>query len=126
MDNMNLALILLLAGFVIVFFVLILLIFIITIYGKIVQKIQQVAENRKKKQVERNSADAKPVESVSVAEAVAEEENGEIPGEIIAVIAAAIDAVYGKKSHKIKSVKRSRSTRSAWGNAGTAENTRPF
>ena len=47
-------------------------------------------------------------------------------GEIIAVIAAAVDSLYGSKPHKIKNVKRSRSVRSSWGNAGIAENTRPF
>ena len=55
-----------------------------------------------------------------------EEEDDEIPGEIIAVIAAAVDAVYGEKPHKIRSVKRERPARSAWSRAGAMQNTRPF
>ncbi len=128
MENLQLALTLLLAGFVIVFIVLILLIFIITLYGKIIQSAQHTVENKKnKQQVQKNkiiSAAEKPAIQASVSD---EPENSdEIPEEIVAVIAAAVDALYGTKPHKIKSVKRSRSVRSAWGNAGLAENTKPF
>lgn len=123
MENLDLALTLLVAGFIIVFVMLILLIAIIMAYGKIIQAAQKAATNHKSKKAE----EIKPAEPAPVVEAVIEEEDSdEIPGEIIAVIAAAVDAVYGKKSHKIKSVKRSRSSRSAWGNAGVVENTRPF
>ena len=56
-----------------------------------------------------------------------EQTSGEgIPEEVIAVIAAAVDALYGEKPHRIKSVKRSRQTRSAWGNAGVVQNTGTF
>ena len=129
MENMDLALTLLLAGFLIVFAVLILLIFIIAIYGKIIQAAQKKSAERKQRKAEKNA----PKETVQASTAVqpaAEEtladNDGEIPDEIIAVIAAAVDAVYGGRSHKIKSVKRSRNARSAWGNAGVIENTRPF
>ena len=95
---MEMALNLLLAGIVIVFFVLVLLIFIIKIYSAIVQAAQNGSQKRK---------DA-------------------IPGEVIAAIAAAVDAMYDKPV-KIKSVRRSRANSgSSWRNAGLFENTKPF
>ena len=84
MENIELALTLLIAGFVIVFVVLILLIAIITLYGKIIQSAQNAVSNKRE------------------------------------------NAVYGSKPHKIKNIRRSRSVRSSWGNAGIAENTKPF
>ena len=119
MENLNLALTLLLAGFVIVFLVLVLLILIITVYGKIIQFAQK-AVSKKNQKVE------KPAIRSVTREEIEEYGSDEIPEEIIAVIAAAVDAMYGTKPHRIKNVKRSRSIRSSWGNAGIAENTRPF
>ena len=119
MENLNLALTLLLAGFVIVFLVLVLLIAIITIYGKIIQFAQKKV-SKKGKNTE------KPAIRSVTREEIEEYDSDEIPEEIIAVIAAAVDAMYGTKPHRIKNVKRSRSIRSSWGNAGIAENTRPF
>lgn len=131
MDNIMLALSLLLAGFIIVFVVLILLIIIITIYGKIIQAAQRSSKNRKeKKKIVQSAAqtNSQPVKSAAseIKAAVSAEETDEIPGEIIAVIAAAVDAVYGSKPHRVKSVKRSGKGRSAWGNAGVIGNTAPF
>lgn len=123
MENIELALTLLIAGFVIVFVVLILLIAIITLYGKIIQSAQNAVSSKREKKLEQNTE--KPVVKAIVREDI-EEDDGAIPEEIIAVIAAAVDAVYGTKPHKIKNIKRSRSVRSSWGNAGIAENTRPF
>ena len=120
MENLNLALTLLIAGFVIVFVVLVLLIAIITLYGKILQFAQNTASKKKAA----NDEDSK-VKSVT-REEIEEMTSNEIPDEIIAVIAAAVDSLYGSKPHKIKNIKRSRSIRSSWGNAGIAENTRPF
>ena len=123
MENIELALTLLIAGFVIVFVVLILLIAIITMYGKIIQSAQNAVSNKREKKLEENK-EKQTVKSI-VREDI-EEDDGAIPEEIIAVIAAAVDAVYGSKPHKIKNIRRSRSVRSSWGNAGIAENTKPF
>ena len=123
MKNIELALTLLIAGFVIVFVVLILLIAIITLYGKIIQSAQNAVSNKREKKLEENK-EKQTVKSI-VREDI-EEDDGAIPEEIIAVIAAAVDAVYGSKPHKIKNIRRSRSVRSSWGNAGIAENTKPF
>ena len=123
MENIELALTLLIAGFVIVFVVLILLIAIITLYGKIIQSAQNAVSNKREKKLEENK-EKQTVKSI-VREDI-EEDDGAIPEEIIAVIAAAVDAVCGNKPHKIKNIRRSRSVRSSWGNAGIAENTKPF
>ena len=123
MENIELALTLLIAGFVIVFVVLILLIAIITLYGKIIQSAQNAVSNKREKKLEENK-EKQTVKSI-VREDI-EEDDGAIPEEIISVIAAAVDAVYGNKPHKIKNIRLSRSVRSSWGNAGIAENTKPF
>ena len=103
MENINLALTLLIAGFVIVFLVLVVLIIVIMLYGKIIQSAQKAASKK------HGETDKPAIRSVT-REEIEEYDSDEIPEEI----------------HKIKNVKRSRSVRSSWGNAGIAENTRPF
>ena len=131
MENLMLALTLLIAGFVVVFLVLVLLIFIITLYGKLIQKAQKSSLNRKERkrqqmiQQTRQNQSPEPVHPAVSTEA-ADTAEDEIPGEIIAVIAAAVDALYGSRPHRIQSVKRSGRTRSAWGNAGIVQNTGTF
>ncbi len=115
---------LLLAGIVIVFFVLVLLIVIIKIYSAIVQAAQNTVKNK----IEAKQSDkmkAEPVKAVPQPKAVPTND-GAIPNEVIAVIAAAVDAMYDKPA-KIKSVRRSRANSgSSWRNAGLFENTKPF
>lgn len=116
-----------LTGFVVVFAVLLLLIIIIKIYSAIVNKAQSTGFKVKKK-VE---TPGKPEETVTKAEPVKEQpaqtQTDGIPGEVIAVISAAVATMYGGKDKvRIKSVKKSGSKRSAWANAGVIENTRPF
>ena len=125
-EKIQQALTLLAAGFVIVFMVLILLIIIISIYGGIIQKAQKSSENRRerKKKVVVSDSEAAPEKESHTK--VFSTESDEIPGEIIAVIAAAVDAMYGTQPHKVRSVKRSRKSRSEWGSAGVMQNTRPF
>lgn len=123
-ENMELALNLLLTGIVIVFAVLVVLILIIKIYGGIVQAVSKPRAKKKKK-----NEDIKPAPTtvkVSKAQEPAPVADGEVPGEIVAVIAAAVSTLYGEKSVKIKSVTRSRSSASAWRNAGLLDNTKPF
>lgn len=123
MDNMTQAFILLLAGFLVVFVVLILLIVIVTLYSKIITSIQNGSKKKKAVEAEEVQTSA-PAPAAAAVEETADD--GEIPGEIIAVIAAAVDAVYGDKPHRIKAVKKSRAARSAWSRAGVLDNTRPF
>lgn len=127
MDNINLALTLLLAGFIIVFVVLIMLIIIITLYGKLIQAAQKSSMKRKeKKKVVMVENPVKTAESNAPYIPRVQDDDDEIPGEIVAVIAAAVDAMYGEKPHRIRSVKRSKNARSAWGSTGVMQNTRPF
>lgn len=115
-----------LTGFVVVFSMLVLLIIIIKIYSFIVGKAQSTGLKTKKKQALPEKPKAK--KAPAVPENTAEPEgSGDIPEEIIAVIAAAVDSMYGgKEKVRIKSVKKSRSRRTAWADAGVRENTRPF
>lgn len=127
MENMAFALNLLLAGVVIVFFVLILLIFIIMIYGKIIQAVQNRSEKRKEAKKAAQEVEKSKSEPAAVVPTSAPAADGAVPDEIVAVIAAAVDSLYGEKSVKIKSIKRSRTNSgSSWRNAGLFENTRPF
>ncbi len=127
MENINLALTLLIAGFVIVFMVLVLLIIIITIYGKLIQTAQKRSNKRKeKKKVVAVEVTEKQDRSNAPYIPAVQDDEDEIPGEIVAVIAAAVDALYGEKPHRVRSVKRSGNRRSAWGSTGVMQNTRPF
>ena len=96
-----------LTGFVVVFAMLILLIFIIKIYGAIIQKAQNAGKKSKEKK----------------AETVAE-----TPAPVVAVISAAVATMYGSSEKaRIKSIKKSSDGgRSAWAKAGVLDNTRPF
>ena len=124
MNDMTQAFILLLAGFVVVFVVLILLIVIVTLYGKIITSIQN--RGKKNKTMTEEPSRPEPAAVVTKAEEAEIDDDGAISDEIIAVIAAAVDAVCGEKPHRVKSVRKSRNTRSAWSRAGVLDNTRPF
>ena len=128
MDEMMQAFILLLAGFLVVFVVLILLIVIVTLYSKIIRSAQSAGEKRAEKA--KAASDEMQTEAKQELRSLTREEiednEGDIPPEIIAVIAAAVDAVYGDKPHRIRSVRHSRPARSAWASAGAMQNTRPF
>ena len=111
-EKFNISFTVILTGFVVVFAVLILLIFIIAIYGKIVSS----AQNKSK---EKSAPAPAPVQKVAPS-------NG-LTDEIVAVIAAAVDSTYGVGNAKIKSIKKSPSSgRPAWGQVGVIDNTRPF
>lgn len=136
MENLNLCLTILATGFVVVFAVLILLIFIIKIYGTIVTKSLKAAQNRKEKK-QKAINEAKRAQAAQEAAAVKAEEKPlpqkqpeaqGISPEVVAVIAAAVDATYGTGGARITGIKKSKTpnSRPAWGMAGVFENTRPF
>lgn len=115
-----------LTGFVVVFAMLILLIFIIKIYSAIVQKAQSAGSNSKKgkkdeKPAEKPAAVPAPVVTASAA-------TDGISDEVVAVISAAVATMYGSSEKaRIKSIKKSSDGgRSAWAKAGVLDNTRPF
>ena len=117
-----------LTGFVVVFAMLILLIFIIKIYSAIVQKAQSAGTKRKKGN---KNKDEKPAEKPAAAPApvvTASAATDGISDEVVAVISAAVATMYGSSEKaRIKSIKKSSDGgRSAWAKAGVLDNTRPF
>lgn len=117
-----------LTGFVVVFAMLILLIFIIKIYSAIVQKAQSAGSNSKKG---KKNKDEKPAEKPAAATApviTASAATDGISDEVVAVISAAVATMYGSSEKaRIKSIKKSSDGgRSAWAKAGVLDNTRPF
>ena len=110
-----------LTGFVVVFAMLILLIFIIKIYGAIIQKAQNAGKKSKEKKAETVAETPAPV-------AVAPAQTDGVSDEVVAVISAAVATMYGSSEKaRIKSIKKSSDGgRSAWAKAGVLDNTRPF
>lgn len=112
-----------LTGFVVVFAMLILLIFIIKIYGAIIQKAQNAGKKSKEKKAETVAETPAPV-----AAPVAPAQTDGVSDEVVAVISAAVATMYGSSEKaRIKSIKKSSDGgRSAWAKAGVLDNTRPF
>ena len=99
----------LIAGFAVIFIVLIALIGIVRSNASAINEVSKKisGENPKK--------------------AVAPAVQSGIPEEVVAAIAAAVYTLYGSTGHTITSIKRAeRPARSAWATAGLLENTRPF
>ena len=114
-------------GIVVVFIGLVLLILLVSIYGKIFDVINNRAARKAeeaKKAAEAAKAAAKP-EPVKVAAPVVEDG---IEEETVAVIMAAISAMSSAEGKKLvlKSVKTAKPQRPAWSTAGIIDNTRPF
>mgnify|MGYP004576982407 FL=1 len=114
-------------GIVVVFIGLVLLILLVSIYGKIFDVINSRAARKAeeaKKAAEAAKAANKP-EPVKVAAPVVEDG---IEEETVAVIMAAISAMSSAEGKKLvlKSVKTAKPQRPAWSTAGIIDNTRPF
>ena len=114
-------------GICVVFIGLVLLILLVSIYGKIFDAINKKAARKAeeaKKAAEAEKAAAKP-EPVKVAAPVVEDG---IEEETVAVIMAAISAMSSAEGKKLvlKSVKTAKPQRPAWSTAGIIDNTRPF
>lgn len=114
-------------GIVVVFIGLVLLILLVSIYGKIFDVINSRAARKAeeaKKAAEAAKAVAKP-EPIKVAAPVVEDG---IEEETVAVIMAAISAMSSAEGKKLvlKSVKTVKPQRPAWSTAGIIDNTRPF
>ncbi len=115
-----------LAGILIVFAILAILIFMFWLMGVIFKTADKSGKGRKSKAEQAKAAAAPapaPVQTEEIAEDPGDDE------EIMAVISAAI-AAYAEEegtSYTIRNVKRRDTrTRSAWSLAGIGENTRPF
>lgn len=116
-----------LTGFIVVFSMLVLLIIIIKLYSAVISGVQNAADRkrRKKEKVVESLGTATVVQKPAYITAPTIEEG--IPDEVIAVIAAAVEASCEPEAKtRIKSIKKSNGGRSAWANAGVLDNTRPF
>lgn len=114
----------LITGFVVVFVVLLLLIGLVKLYGIIVTSIVANIEKNKEKKIEETkeeTVEVKP-ETTELTNSIQTVDNGEL----IAVIAAAVDAMYGKGAVKVKSIKKVPQSRPVWSTAGIMDNTKPF
>ncbi len=127
-DALMTAGIVIVTGLVVVFAVLIILIFLIWAFGKIVTSFT----NRPKKEEEPPKPKEEPqvkAVSPSVKQAVLspQAEDG-LSDEIVAVITAAVASLseITGVSYGIKSIRRANSGRPSWAAAGLFENTRPF
>lgn len=117
-----------LTGFVVVFAMLILLIFIIKIYSAIVQKAQSAGSNSKKGKDKKDEKTAEKPAAAAAQVVTASTATDGISDEVVAVISAAVATMYGSSEKaRIKSIKKSSDGgRSAWAKAGVLDNTRPF
>ena len=111
-------------GIVVVFIGLVLLILLVSIYGKIFDVINSRAARKAEEAKKAAKAVAKPEPIKAVAPVV---EDG-IEEETVAVIMAAISAMSSAEGKKLvlKSVKTAKPQRPAWSTAGIIDNTRPF
>lgn len=114
-------------GLVVVFIGLVLLILLVSIYGKLFDVINSRAARKAeeaKKAAEAAKAVAKP-EPIKTSAPVVEDG---IEEETVAVIMAAISAMSSAEGKKLvlKSVKTAKPQRPAWSTAGIIDNTRPF
>ena len=124
MVDWNLAVNVTVTGIVLVFLMLLLLVLILYIFGAISVGITK-SKDKKASIVKAkayadmiSNTDSKPIST-------AQPEDSD---EIIAVISAAVSALYSGKKVKpvIKSIKKSSTRRSAWANAGISDNTKAF
>ena len=117
------------SGILIVFAILLLLIFIFYAYGGIFGAITS-AKSKKLAAKKAAEAASKVKEEQTVTAASPEPvDDGTIPGEIIAVIAAAVAAMSDGKKYAVKKASRAQrqtGSRNAWAAYGIYENTRPF
>ena len=111
-----------LTGMVIVFAMLILFVLIFTAFSKIMGAVSNIG--KKKSESPKNATPSATAENAPTPSVVICEDDDEI----IAVIAAAVDAIYADTGKKpiIKSIKPSRSQKSAWAAAGVRDNIRAF
>lgn len=120
-QKVQLAIVIILTGMVIVFFMLIFLTYLIKGYGAVIGKLLQKGAPKKPRE--------KPAEITLPAapKAVPAVEAG-VSGEVVAAISAAVYIMYGVSAAKITSIRRApqNQTRSAWSMAGLLDNTRPF
>lgn len=119
-----------LTSITLVFAMLVALCLIITLEGKIFDNINNKKNDKPAAPKAPAASAAKAAPAAKPAAPAAKADNGSIPGEIIAVISAAVASVCGGNA-VIRGIKRvskpaAGSRRGAWGDAGVREHTTPF
>ncbi|WP_295153562.1 OadG family transporter subunit [uncultured Ruminococcus sp.] len=119
-------------GISVVFMGLIILIILVTLYGKIFEAINKSAEAKAKAKAEAEAAakaaQKKDEPKAAPAPAAAPVVEDGIEEEVVAAIMGALSAMYAGSGKKpvLKGVKAAKPRRSAWSAAGIMDNTRPF
>lgn len=112
-------------GITVVFIGLIVLVLILYVFG-FISNIKTKSSDKKKVIKSADKSDSKVTAGIKTAKAPVIDDG--IEEEIVAVISAAVAAMSEKSGKKLilKSIKASKSQRSAWAAAGLIDNTRPF
>ena len=119
-------------GISVVFIGLIILIILVTLYGKVFEAINKSAEAKAKAKAEAEAkakAEVKKDEpKAAPAPAAAPVVEDGIEEEVVVAIMGALSAMYAGSGKKpvLKGVKAAKPRRSAWSAAGIMDNTRPF
>ena len=112
-------------GLVIVFSVLILLYLIITLEGVIFSSIDKKKAEKVQAAKAQNATPAPKAPAVQPAAKAPVVEAG-IPGEVVAAIVASIACMDGGNRYTLRSLKRVKTGRNAWAQAGVASSTDPL
>ena len=125
MSTFELGLNVTITGVALVFSMLVLLVLILILFGKVFVALQNAAEKKAEKA---RAATLSQMQDDDKSDTLIINEEDGISEEVIAVISAAVATLYMGSSKKpvIKAIKKSNGRRSAWGNAGVANNTRAF
>ena len=115
-----------LTGLVVVFVALGLLILLLTIMGKVLGGTGKKPAPAKAAAPKAAPAAPAPAKKPAPVVTAADDIDGEIAAAITAALAVILAEAGSGKSYVVKSVKRVRSGKGAWGQAGLAENVRPF
>ena len=114
-----------LTGFAVVFLALIILVVIIWCIGKVMDSMTSRKSAASSAPAEK-PAPAPKAPAPKIVEVASDGLSDEVVTAITAAITAILDEEGDGKSYVVRSIKRVRKNRRAWGKAGVEENTRPF
>lgn len=112
-----------LTGLVVVFIALILLILLLTLFRNIFGSVGHKEGEKPAPKPVRAPAPAAPAKPAPV---ILSDDEGEVAAAITAALAVILAEEGAGKTYAVRSIKRVRTGRSAWGAAGLTENVRPF
>ena len=112
-----------LTGLVVVFIALILLILLLTLFRNIFGSVGHKEGEKPAPKPVRAPAPAAPAKP---APRILSDDEGEVAAAITAALAVILAEEGAGKTYAVRSIKRVRTGRSAWGTAGLTENVRPF